>query len=127
MFFLIFMTVSNFLIPVFMIIYGKVFLKHPPKIINSIYGYRTTMSGKNQDTWDFAHQYCGKLWWKLGWIMFVVTVIAMLPLLGKDADSVGLWGGIFELVQGAVLIVSIFLTEKALRKNFDKDGNRRTA
>ena len=123
--FWIFMTVSNFLIPVLMIIFGRVFLKHPPKTINSIYGYRTSMSGKNQETWDFAHQYCGKLWWKLGWIMFVISIFVMVPVFGKDTTTVGTWGSVFELIQGAVLLISIFPTEKALRKNFDKEGNRR--
>lgn len=123
--FWIFMTVSNFLIPVLMIIFGKVFLKHPPKTINSIYGYRTTMSSKNQETWDFAHQYCGKLWWKLGWIMFVISIFVMVPVFGKDTETVGMWGSVFEMLQGAVLLISIFPTEKALRKNFDEEGNRR--
>ena len=123
--FWIFMTVSNFLIPVLMIIFGRVFLKHPPKTINSIYGYRTPMSGKNQETWDFAHQYCGKLWWKLGWIMFVISIFVMVPVFGKDTETVGTWGSVFEMLQGAVLLISIFPTEKALRKNFDKEGNRR--
>lgn len=123
--FWIFMVVSNFLIPVLMIIFGRVFLKHPPKTINSIYGYRTTMSSKNQETWDFAHQYCGKLWWKLGWIMFVISIFVMLPVLGKDTETVGAWGSVFEILEGAVLLISIFPTEKALRRNFDKEGNRR--
>ena len=39
--------------------------KYPPKEINGIIGYRTTMSRKNMDTWKFAHDYCGKLWLKL--------------------------------------------------------------
>ena len=34
---------------------GRVMLKHPPKEINNFFGYRTAMSRKNRDTWDFAH------------------------------------------------------------------------
>lgn len=36
--------------------------KRPPKKINSFYGYRTAMSMKNRETWEFAHKHCGKLW-----------------------------------------------------------------
>lgn len=63
--FWIFMTISNLLIPVIMMVFGKIFTEHPPTSINSIYGYRTAMSKKNQDTWDFAHAYCGRLWKRL--------------------------------------------------------------
>ena len=59
--FWIFMTVCNFLMPALMVIIGKIWLKHPPKSINSSYGYCTPMSQKNQDTWDFAQAYCGKM------------------------------------------------------------------
>ena len=83
------------------------------------------MSGKNQETWDFAHQYCGKLWWRLGWILFIISIFVMLPVIGKDEGTVGTWGSVFEMIQAAVLLLSIFPTEKALRKNFDKEGNRR--
>lgn len=124
--FWIFMNVCNFLVPALMIIFGRVFLKHPPKTINGVYGYRSTMSSKNQKTWDFAHQYCGKLWWRIGWFLFAASIFAMLLVLGKDGDTVGIWGTVIETIQCAVLILSIFPTERALRKNFNKDGSRKT-
>ena len=36
-------------------------MKKAPKEINSVFGYRTSMSMKNKDTWEFAHKYCGKV------------------------------------------------------------------
>lgn len=50
--FWVFMTICNFMIPVFMIVIGKIFMKNPPRTINEIYGYRTSRSRKNQDTWN---------------------------------------------------------------------------
>lgn len=47
------------LIPLIMIVLGFIYGKYPPKKINHISGYRTTMSMKNQDTWDFANRYMG--------------------------------------------------------------------
>ena len=29
--------------------------------VNFVFGYRTSMSMKNKDTWEFAHKYCGKV------------------------------------------------------------------
>ena len=72
--FWIFMMVMELLIPLIMIIFGKYFSKKSPKEINYLFGYRTSMSMKNKDTWEFAHKYCGKLWLKIGWIMFVVSL-----------------------------------------------------
>ena len=62
--FWIFMLIMDLLVPFTMIGWGKLFLDKAPKNINYTFGYRTTMSMKNQDTWQFAHKYCGKLWFR---------------------------------------------------------------
>ena len=67
----------------------------------------------------------GKLWFKMGLWLLVLTVAAMLPGLGKDADAVGKLGGLLCLVQIPVMLYTIFPTERALKKTFDKDGNRK--
>lgn len=122
--FWIFMMICNLLIPVIMIVIGTVFVNHPPKSINGVYGYRTTMSMKNMNTWNFAHLYCGKLWRKIGWIMLPISIVVMIPLLGKSDNIIGIWGGVLETVECIILIAAIFPVERALKKNFDKDGNR---
>ncbi|MBO3381690.1 SdpI family protein [Clostridium perfringens] len=123
--FWIFMMVMELLIPLIMIILGKQFSKKAPKEINYLFGYRTSMFMKNKDTWEFAHKYCGRLWLKIGYIMFVVSFIIMLFVLGKGEQSIGTLGGALCMIQCVVLVASIFPTERALRKNFDKYGNRR--
>ena len=120
-----FMLFMNLLIPFIMIGFGKYFMKSAPGNINIVFGYRTSMSMKNQDTWEFAHEYCGKLWFKWGKITLILTVIAMLFLLGKSVDTIGSWGGVICIIQLVPLIAVIVPTENALRKTFDKDGNRR--
>ena len=47
------------------------------------------------------------------------------PGLGKDADAVGKIGGLLCLAQLPVMLYTIFPTERALKKTFDKDGNRK--
>lgn len=120
----LFILMMNLLIPLMMIVFGWVFMKRPPKKINGIYGYRSTMSMKNQDTWDFAHQYCGKLWFRVGWIMLFLSVVIMLLLLGKE-DSTGTWGSIICMIQCFVIVGTIFPTERALKSTFDKNGLRK--
>ncbi len=75
------------------------------------------MSMKNKDTWEFAHKYCGKVWYVCGMVMLPITVIFMLLVIGKkNEDCVGSIGGIICAVQLIPLIGSILPTEIALKK-----------
>ena len=119
------MFVCNLLVPLLMVVFGRIMYKHAPKSINGIYGYRTSMSMKNEDTWKFAHDYCGKLWYKLGLIMLLLSVLVQLPFMKSSTDTVGNVTLVLEFVQICVMICSIVPTELALRKTFDKYGNRK--
>ena len=120
-----FMLVMDLLCPTIMIIMGRYFMKTSPKEINYIFGYRTNISMKNTDTWDFAHKHIGKLWFYLGLILVPITVIPMLLVIGGNEDTISMVGSIICIVALVVLIVSIIPTERALKKTFDKDGNRK--
>lgn len=121
-----FMFICDLLIPVTMIVSGKIMLKHPPKSINGWIGYRTTRSMKNLDTWNFAHYYCGRLWWKIGWIMFVPSFIIHLPFYYESESAIGILGAILCTLQCIIMIVSIYPTERALKRNFTDEGIRKT-
>lgn len=123
--FWLFMLATNLLIPVIMIGIGWYFLKKPPKKINPLFGYRTTRSMKNAETWAFAHQTCGKIWVRWGWAVLVVSVIPMLAVLGKDEDTIGWVSTVICLLQLIPLLCSIVPVERALKKTFDESGNRR--
>lgn len=115
----------DLLVPVTMIAFGRYFSRNGgSKKINMGFGYRTSMSMKNEDTWRFAHTHCGKSWWIVGWVLLPISIGVMLFVSGKDIATVETVGSIISGVQSALLIVSIFPTERALRKNFDKDGDR---
>lgn len=123
--FWIFIFIMDLLTPITMIGFGRYFKSGGPKDINLGFGYRTSMSMKNKATWKFAHEHCGRLWWVVGWILILVTVVVMCFVLGKDTDLVGKFGGILCLVQIVPLVGSIIPTEIALRKHFDKNGNKK--
>jgi uncharacterized membrane protein len=123
--FWLFMLIMSLFIPLVMIGVGSYFVKKAPSKINVIFGYRTNMSMKNQDTWKFAHNYCGKLWQTLGLIMLPLSGGAMFFVVGKEADTASIFGCILVLIQMIFLTGSIIPTEKAIRKNFDNNGNRK--
>lgn len=123
--FWIFMMVINLILPITMIGLGRYYSYKAPKNINWVYGYRTPMSTKNKETWEFAHKYFGKLWYKFGIILLPVSIVAMLFVLGKSENIIGIVGEIICGVQVVLMVLVILPTEHALKKNFDKDGNRR--
>lgn len=62
----------------------------------------------------------------IGWIMLIVSIIIMIYSIGKGTCYVGAFGGTLAVVQTIVLIVSVIPTESALKKHFDKYGNRKS-
>ena len=119
------MLIMDLLVPCTMIGFGKLFLNKAPKNINYTFGYRTTMSMKNQDTWQFAHKYCGKLWFRLGLILLPLSTIPLLFVLGKEIETIAAVGAAVCFVQFVPLLGSIIPTEIALKKVFDKSGKRK--
>ncbi len=123
--FWLFMLCADLLIPAAMIFYGRKFMKAPPRNINASFGYRTDRSMKNQDTWDFAHRYCGRLWYRCGLVMLLPSAAALLLVLGRDIGAIGSTGLITAGVQLAVMLGTIFPVERALKRTFDDSGRRR--
>lgn len=125
--FWIFMLVMDLLVPFVMIGFGKQFMNKAPRNINDTFGYRTTMSMKNQDTWQFAHHYCGKIMLRLGWMSVPLSVVPLLFVFGKDIETIGIVGAVICFVQLVPFAGSIIPTEIALKKAFDQNGRRKAA
>lgn len=123
--FYISMFLCNLLVPLVMIIGGYFMYNRPPEDINSVMGYRTKRSKKNKDTWKFAHEYCGRLWIKVGAILLILTIVVQIPFVHSDSDVIAAFNIILIIVQTAVLIVSLVPVERALERTFDENGNRR--
>lgn len=118
-------VLCDILIPVVMLITGRIMWKHCPKHINGLMGYRTTRSMKNMDTWKFAHDTCGRFWWKTGWIMLFFSALTHVPFYNGDEKTLGTVSLVLIIAQLVVLIASIIPTEIALKKTFHSDGTRR--
>lgn len=120
--FWIFMLLTDLLIPLLMVGFGKLFTKRPPKRINGIYGYRTKRSMKTQETWDFAHRYFGNLWFWIGLVLIPLSALPLIFVYGKDIERIGTVGAVVTLVQIVPMIAPVFPTERALKENFDEHG-----
>lgn len=103
--------------------FGVIFIKRPPSTINGLYGYRTRMSSLNEETWRFAHDYSGKIWVRSG----VITLLLSLPLIAflRTSPRYEDYMQILFYFQMAALLAVIPITERALKRTFDREGNRK--
>ena len=121
-FFMLFIVI---ILPLIMFMSSFYFIAGGPKNINNIFGYRTGGSMINKDTWTFAHEYCGKLWLRIGGGFILTSVIIMLYLIKTDQRVFVAVGFVIFIAEFVTLFVTIHKTEKALADNFDLKGNRK--
>lgn len=121
------LLVDVFVVPTVLLGFGWRFMKKPPQDINGAYGYRTSMSMKNRDTWEFAHQVCGRVWRRMGWALLALSAVLLAWMETRPGGERTNWmlGILVVITEGAALILTIIPVERALKKTFDRDGNRR--
>lgn len=112
-----------FLIPGIMVFFGGFMMDHPPKTINAAYGYRTSMSMMNQDTWDYAQAACANRWRRWGKVLALITFVVLIFALRRPAFADVL--GFYTAFEVAFLLASVAATEMDLRRTFDEKGERR--
>ncbi len=120
-----FILICDCITPITMILAGRYMWKHYPKQINGMIGYRTEMSMRNIDTWSFANKYAGKLWWKIGWLTLIPSILAHIPFYKGSENEIGVLCIVIVMIQLILMIGSIYPTEKALKQNFNEDGTKR--
>ena len=119
------MLAMGLLIPGCMTALGRSFVKNPPGEINGGYGYRTARSMRNRETWEFAQRYSGRFWVRAGRPMLAVSLVWMLPLFGREIDTVANFGLLLTALQMVPFLAVIPATERALKRNFDDFGRKR--
>ena len=94
---------------------GWMMHRWPPKRINSLYGYRTPRSMKDQAHWDFAQRFSSRASMRMG-IGFIASSCLALVVPMSSATATLVAVGLVLL--GAFLL--IWRTERALIKEFGK-------
>ncbi len=128
---MLYLIAMGLLIPAVMVLAGLWMEKKGPKKVNFWMGYRTGLSMKNQETWRFAQEHCGRTWRSWGIRLLGLSAAALLVLVAvyprmENGDAVlAILVTVLALAQTAVMIAAIFPTEKALEQTFDPYGNRK--
>lgn len=91
--------------------------KFPPNYSNSKYGYRTPLSTKNKENWDFAQRISIKKSGECAIISFCFSILGLLIYLDFQQQIIAIF--LFFIFE---IIYVILATEKAL-KLFDKENN----
>ena len=91
---------------------GLIVMKFPPKKINSLYGYRTSRSMRNQQSWDLAQQYSSRQMVLIGTILVSLSFLSSLLAISAVA---GLIAGFSVFT--ALIIVFMLRVENVLKRN----------
>ncbi|MGN0747029.1 MAG: SdpI family protein [Aristaeellaceae bacterium] len=122
---MIFLLCCDLLIPLMMIVAGWLLRKHPPARISGLVGYRTARSMASMESWRFAQEDCGRRWWRTGWAMLPLSAAVQLPMAGLSMDAASILSLILMTVQTLVMAVVTLRTERALKRTFTPEGQRR--
>lgn len=120
--FWIFILIMDLLLPITFIVLGLIYIIRPPKKINQISGYRTSMSMKNIETWVFAHKVFGRILLPLGSILLSIAVVIAVLLFDYDIITISIICGIEVFVQLISLFISYVFVERILKREFDENG-----
>ena len=118
--------IGVFVIPVVLLLFGWLFSHgRYPKHPNGVYGYRTTRSMKNDETWAFAQERWGRLGWRAGWWLLMLSLLFVAILQTQSVRQHGLYVGAWITVQGVLTLATIIPVERALKNTFDEFGRRK--
>ena len=74
--------------PVFMFFMGFRWRKNPPAFQSEGLVYRTELTEKSPEVWEFAHVHCGKLWSRFGGIFVVISAALVVSSKGFSPQAV---------------------------------------
>ena len=112
--------VVTLILPIILILFGILMgIASRPRKIRWWVGYRTSLSMKNQATWEFANSYAGKQLLLIGFTALIICIGALVHTHYVELMPWAIGAQMFSI------ILSIVFTETALKKEFDENGERR--
>lgn len=119
-------AVCNMLLPLTMLGLGLMIWLTKPGY-GDAFGYRTTWSLKSKETWERAQGLFGGICTKVYAVLSVLTLISGVMPIIVNADEIALviFVNAVNLVNFIALFVIIGVTDGIVKREFDKDGNRK--
>ncbi len=99
-----------------MFLVGLNYLKNPPKYSDAFKGWtKSKYEGRSKAHWDFSHNYGGKLYLKLAFILFLLGSIGIFVRLGFKIGFI-----LAIVIMGVGVTVIRIKVENALIDKFGK-------
>ncbi len=119
------LSILALVIPVAMVALGLILWRCPPKGPNWLIGFRSRRARASDTVWAFAQNLAGKLWFCLGLILLLVSLLVCNGQREADVEaslSTYLW-----LIGGQVitLVVVMLAINMVLLWKFDRFGYKR--
>jgi hypothetical protein len=110
----------SLIIPLVVLAISLFMIKSWPKKMHWATGLRTRLAMKNQETWEYANKLSGKLDVPVC-IILILTSVGIAIFTQRAPYMLG----ILVVAQLVVMIMIAIISGAALRKEFDKNGERR--
>ena len=99
------------------VIIGWITLRFPPKGINTLYGYRTKASMKNQERWDLAQKHSSRLIAMHGAIQMLMAILSVgLWMFVDISEEIGATAALLVILASVLHLFQS--TERAIKRNF---------
>ena len=124
------LLIATFAVPLLFIVFGWLFTHgRYPKKPNEFYGYRTTRSMKNEETWRYAQEHWGRWSWRYGWVLLILSGVIgiILWLLSRNGYTVMSYFVTWLVLESILTLGTILPVERALKDRFDEFGRRKAA
>jgi len=110
---------NSIICSIFMIVLGFALIKYPPKSRNNMYGYKSHLAKKNQDTRDVSQKHSGFSMIIAGIINGLLGSWSIIKPMSINGNSMQL---VFLLLS---IIIILIIEELHLTKLFNKGGSRK--
>lgn len=113
-------------VPIIIMAFSASIWRNPPKREEN-FGYRTKRALRSESAWNYAQELYGRICTITFAIMSALTLIAgLIPVIARlDEGRGAIISGMVFLADLILMFVIIFIVEGKLKKNFDKNGNRK--
>ncbi len=114
-------------VPVCAVVLGFMCWRCPPKGPTWAYGYRSRRARASTESWLFAQNMAGQIWYFLGLVMLVGSFVVMRKLNMEKLEEAFYRASVVVIVQLVLICLCQLPTEYLLLQRFDRFGRDRDA
>ncbi|MHB1922650.1 MAG: SdpI family protein [Chitinophagaceae bacterium] len=114
---------ADILAGIIFLIMGRMILRFPPKNMKNIFGYRTYLSSRNEETWKEGNRYAARFSIKLALILIPIGLF--LGFVFHHQDHFFYLLSVLPVIIAALMLLGY--TEWHLSITFDKFGKKKSS